>query len=499
MAMVTLGVGSRTWSPPIVDECSPPRPSPMDATWARGVVGDARRRSHHHDLAPGQCIGLWRRRLDSSARPLTDRAAACQVGRPTCGSRWYRLDSLVGVGEVAAPRPGRRPERVVRAEELEPLLGTASIDLATHGHRRRRRADPRDSHAPLRRLIERHPDRIAVIVISGEALDQPAICDTVVTLANDGTQWCSSTTDRQAALHVASATEPTAARSPAGWPASPTRGSTTGTRCCRQTCHSPSSSRRPRGRRSPPAGARPAPTRGPCAVIGRASDGVVEVDLVRDGPHALIAGTTGSGKSELLRTLVASLAAAVAARTTVASCSSTTRAARRSTPAPTCPTSSASSPTSTTTSPTRALRSLDAELRRRERLPARARRRRPRRRIGADAADEALPRLVVVIDEFAALAAELPGFLHALVGDRPARPQPRRPPGAGDAAPGGRGQRRHPGQHQPPHRAAPARHRRFGGRDRRRVGDHAPAHRAGTRRAAAGPDEHVTFQAARVP
>ena len=33
------------------------------------------------------------------------------------------------------------------------------------------------------------------------------------------------------------------------------------------------------------------------------------IDLVADGPHALIAGTTGAGKSELLRTLVASLAA----------------------------------------------------------------------------------------------------------------------------------------------------------------------------------------------
>ena len=32
-------------------------------------------------------------------------------------------------------------------------------------------------------------------------------------------------------------------------------------------------------------------------------------DLVADGPHALVGGTTGSGKSELLRTLVASLAA----------------------------------------------------------------------------------------------------------------------------------------------------------------------------------------------
>jgi len=43
--------------------------------------------------------------------------------------------------------------------------------------------------------------------------------------------------------------------------------------------------------------------------IGAGYDGPVAFDLVRDGPHALIAGTTGSGKSELLQTFVASLAA----------------------------------------------------------------------------------------------------------------------------------------------------------------------------------------------
>ncbi|MBO0693672.1 MAG: hypothetical protein J2P58_12295, partial [Acidimicrobiaceae bacterium] len=46
------------------------------------------------------------------------------------------------------------------------------------------------------------------------------------------------------------------------------------------------------------------------AVIGVSAAGPFEVDLRRDGPHALVAGTTGSGKSELLQTLVASLAAA---------------------------------------------------------------------------------------------------------------------------------------------------------------------------------------------
>ncbi|WP_129840585.1 FtsK/SpoIIIE domain-containing protein [Streptomyces sp. RFCAC02] len=46
------------------------------------------------------------------------------------------------------------------------------------------------------------------------------------------------------------------------------------------------------------------------AVIGESYDGAFSIDLRRDGPHGLIAGTTGSGKSELLQTIVASLAVA---------------------------------------------------------------------------------------------------------------------------------------------------------------------------------------------
>ncbi|MEW9527017.1 FtsK/SpoIIIE domain-containing protein [Microbispora sp. NPDC049125] len=46
------------------------------------------------------------------------------------------------------------------------------------------------------------------------------------------------------------------------------------------------------------------------AVIGVGPEGPFEVDLSRDGPHALVAGTTGAGKSELLQTLISSLAAA---------------------------------------------------------------------------------------------------------------------------------------------------------------------------------------------
>ena len=43
--------------------------------------------------------------------------------------------------------------------------------------------------------------------------------------------------------------------------------------------------------------------------IGSSESGVLTLDLVADGPHGLVGGTTGSGKSEFLRSLVAGLAA----------------------------------------------------------------------------------------------------------------------------------------------------------------------------------------------
>lgn len=47
---------------------------------------------------------------------------------------------------------------------------------------------------------------------------------------------------------------------------------------------------------------------GLAAVLGIGEDGPLELDLTVDGPHLLVAGTTGSGKSELLRSLVLGLA-----------------------------------------------------------------------------------------------------------------------------------------------------------------------------------------------
>lgn len=45
--------------------------------------------------------------------------------------------------------------------------------------------------------------------------------------------------------------------------------------------------------------------------LGVDQNGIYTIDLVKDGPHGLVGGTTGSGKSELLRSLVAGLAARV--------------------------------------------------------------------------------------------------------------------------------------------------------------------------------------------
>ncbi|HUV19854.1 MAG TPA: FtsK/SpoIIIE domain-containing protein, partial [Ilumatobacteraceae bacterium] len=150
----------------------------------------------------------------------------------------------------------------------------------------------------------------------------------------------------------------------------------------------------------------------PVACLGVSADGVVDIDLARDGPHGLIAGTTGSGKSELLRTLVVSLAARsspdhVTMILVDYKGGSTFDACAR------LPHTVGVVTDLDDGLAARMLVSLDAEVRRRERLL---------RAAGSDdlaayrrAAAEPLPRLVVVIDEFASLARELPDFLGALV------------------------------------------------------------------------------------
>ena len=54
------------------------------------------------------------------------------------------------------------------------------------------------------------------------------------------------------------------------------------------------------------------------APVGCSAAGTFQLDLRADGPHALVGGTTGAGKSELLQTVVASLALCAALALTIA-------------------------------------------------------------------------------------------------------------------------------------------------------------------------------------
>jgi S-DNA-T family DNA segregation ATPase FtsK/SpoIIIE len=144
--------------------------------------------------------------------------------------------------------------------------------------------------------------------------------------------------------------------------------------------------------------------------LGIGADGApVCLDLVRDGPHLLVAGTTGSGKSELLQTLLLGLALtrspADLALVLVDFKGGASLGTCRALPHVVGQVTDLEPGLAA-----RALAGLQAELRRRERVLAAH---------GVSDADVlppgTLPRLVVVIDEFRALADDLPEFLPALL------------------------------------------------------------------------------------
>jgi S-DNA-T family DNA segregation ATPase FtsK/SpoIIIE len=158
------------------------------------------------------------------------------------------------------------------------------------------------------------------------------------------------------------------------------------------------------------------------AVIGVGLDGPFVLDLSGDslhgdGPHGLVAGTTGSGKSELLQSLIAALAVAnrpdamtfvlidYKGGSAFKDCAKLPHTVGMVTDLDGHLTA-------------RALESLAAELRRREKLLLHANTNgiegyHQLRDSGVQL--EPLPRLMIVIDEFASLVTELPDFVAGLV------------------------------------------------------------------------------------
>ncbi len=160
-----------------------------------------------------------------------------------------------------------------------------------------------------------------------------------------------------------------------------------------------------------PAAGRP----GLSAAFAVGAIGPVELDLVRDGPHAIVGGTTGSGKSELLVSWLLAMAAE-RAPAELALLLVDFKGGASFAPIARLPHVVGLVTDLDARSAARALASLRAEVLRRERTLAQA----GVREISALPRRDLLPRLVIAIDEFAAVQE---GFddLHRLVADLASR------------------------------------------------------------------------------
>lgn len=149
------------------------------------------------------------------------------------------------------------------------------------------------------------------------------------------------------------------------------------------------------------------------ATIGIGPDGPVTIDLREDGPHGLVAGTTGSGKSELLQSLLCSLALDhPPERVTFLLVDYKGGAAFRE-----CADLPHTVGYITDLTPAlveRALTSLGAEIHRRELLLA-EHEAKDLRQLEERAPEVAPPSLLICVDEFAALTSEVPEFVDGMV------------------------------------------------------------------------------------
>ncbi len=149
------------------------------------------------------------------------------------------------------------------------------------------------------------------------------------------------------------------------------------------------------------------------ALIGASSLGAFSIDLRADGPHALVGGTTGAGKSELLQSWILGMAAAHSPqRVTFLLVDYKGGSAFRE-----CNDLPHTVGVVTDLTPhlvRRALISLSAELRYREHLLAKHKAK-DLIELERRGVSDTPPSLVIVVDEFAALVQEVPDFVDGVV------------------------------------------------------------------------------------
>ena len=144
------------------------------------------------------------------------------------------------------------------------------------------------------------------------------------------------------------------------------------------------------------------------ARIGSTTNGPVDLDLVGHGPHSLLAGTTGSGKSEFLRSLVMALAVRYPPNH-VAFVLIDFKGGATFDPCRRLPHVAGSITDLDPSGASRALEALRAEVR------ARERRLREAGVATLEPKELGVPRLLVVVDEFGALADQAPETLDGLM------------------------------------------------------------------------------------
>ncbi len=404
--LAALGLGDVTW--PLPDDRATHTPPPV-AGMAIAV-----------DLCAGSRLAVRGPQARGVARALLVQLAT------SCGPADIRI--VIVTTQPAAWACLRDLPHLALPDESRALIdesGLATVLAEWEGHRGHLVIVTDDPvllavrTSPLRRLLADTSVHALIAVLPADAT-VPHICTAALTTTDGPTaQWVADTRDtavphtiRVAALGERSATRTTAALRGLVDPEDPLSMATNMPRALSLIdLHGGAlADAAAIVHRWSTAGRDPAPR----TLVGMAVDGAVDIDLVRDGPHGLIAGTTGAGKSELLRTLVVGMAANARPEhltfvlidykggATFDACAALPHVVGVITDLD-------------EHLADRALRSLHAELRRREAL-LRAHGAADLPALRATDPQVVLPRLVVVIDEFAALVSEQPTFLHALVG-----------------------------------------------------------------------------------